>query len=361
MEARYPEGEPDYATQEGTVAHMVAADCLKRYQAGEVPVDADYLECTPLPGVFVTEEVMSGVNEYLLGIFRVIGGRGNIGKVWVEHKVTAPIGEFLLSGTPDAFYYDDIENRLHIWDFKFGWGIVEAFNNWQLLCYAAGAMWEMGKGNTHPHDMSLHVVQPRPYHPEGPVRSWGLTPDVLQGSVGYILSAISQSRLANPPLKVGRHCRDCKASHGCPALGESIYTAMEYLGKSVPDELEGKDLGVHLTRLRDLHALVKERLDSVEVQALSHITGGCVVPGWVAEPKSVKREWAEGVGVPEVKALGELLGVATVTEKPLTPAQVEKAGVDKGLVDALVSRKKGALGLRPQSPNKTAEKVFSKS
>ena len=359
MEASYPETEPDQPELEGTAAHWVAADVLKRYQAGEVPVDSDYLGTITEEGVVVTPEMWDAVDGYICKVMRSVGGRANVGHLHVEQKIQIPIFENTIEGTPDVWYVNPSDNSLHIWDFKYGWGIVEAFYNWQLLCYALGVVHNLRAGVVHVYKIVLHVHQPRPYHPDGPVRQWVINPSLLDSYAIQLSEAVIRAKLPNPPLKVGRHCKDCKASHSCPALGESVYTMLDFIGKSLPDELQGSDLGKHLTCLRDLKSLVDGRLDSIEVQALSHIKSGVSVPGWVAEPKSNMRIWA--VDTASVKAMGELMGVSTVVEKPITPAQAEKAGVDKKVVNSLVDKRPGELGLRPQAASKTAEKVFDRS
>ncbi len=360
LEALYPEPESSFPALEGNTAHAVAADILKRYQAGEVPVNEDYLgkEMGGF-GVVVTEDMVDGVNLYIREIARAIGGRKNIQHLHVEELVKIPLVSGDIEGTPDIWYFLPADNSLHLWDLKFGWGVVEAYYNWQLICYALGLFQTLTAAGVHPYRIVFHIVQPRAQHADGPVREWEINPTLLKGYAPRINASKESMELPNPPLKVGRHCADCKAAHTCPALGESVYTMLDYVGTSTAVELQGASLGAHLTRLRDLKILVDERLDSVEIQALEVIKQGVPVPGWVTSPKSSRRVW--DVTTEEIKAMGELVGVVTVVDKPLTPTQAEKAGVDKDVVATLIKRVSGELKLLPQNPEKTADKVFGSS
>ena len=57
--------------------------------------------------------------------------------VFREKTVTAQIRESLFQGTPDLFAYDEVLQTLYIIDYKTGFKRVDAFNNMQLLSYAA--------------------------------------------------------------------------------------------------------------------------------------------------------------------------------------------------------------------------------
>lgn len=356
-----PTGEDDPMTLEGSFAHAIACDVFKRYQVGEVPVDSDYLGSIDDKGVVVTPDMWGIINVYIREVLRSIGGRDNIQLLQVEERVDISLPDpngpvcFTLEGTPDLRYVKD--DTLHVWDYKHGWGIVEAYYNWQLVCYAVGICQMLGA--SAPYKIALHVVQPRPYHVDGPVRTWNINPTILRECATKIGAAIRSSMMVDPPLKPGRHCRDCDASTYCPALGESIYTMLDYAGRSLPRVLQGGDLGKHLTCLKDLKTLVDERLESIEGQVLDAITSGNSVPGWEGARGRTKREW--NVGVDTVKLIGEYYGVDTVKSVPITPIQAESAGVSPFVVQTFERRIPGSLRLVPQRLDKTAEKVFDKS
>ena len=61
----------------------------------------------------------------------------------------------------------------------------------------------------------------------------------------------------------------------------------------------------------------------------------------------------------EVLAFGKMVGADLSTPSVKSPAQAEKSGVDKDLINSFVTRNPGALKLVPQDKNHS-EKVFSK-
>lgn len=120
-----------------------------------------------------------------------------------------------LTGTLDVAIVDDA--CLTIGDFKYGIGdVVEVVGNKQLLCYLVGAIQRFG----HRPLYKLAIMQPRAYHPLGPIRVWTVTDQELK----LFLKELEKSIKANyskGAYVVGPHCRHfCRALGSCKAVKE---------------------------------------------------------------------------------------------------------------------------------------------
>ena len=104
-----------------------------------------------------------------------------------------------------------------------GIGIVEAVENWQLLCLPVPVC--VGHAHEHwPDNVTLRIYQPRAIHDDGPLRSWHLTQGRIRavsgcGSGQRIDGAVDGENEAN----VGPHCAHCMHAVGCQALTQSVY------------------------------------------------------------------------------------------------------------------------------------------
>ncbi|MCP4345130.1 MAG: DUF2800 domain-containing protein, partial [Desulfobacterales bacterium] len=105
-EDRYPTLPASETTEEGLTAHAEAAICLRNEKDSSDPFIQEYIDAV-----------------------RAYGKKPEI-----EGKVTWKG----LTGYVDAWLIDN--GCLHIWDFKFGYTLVEAEENWQLICYAAAIL-----------------------------------------------------------------------------------------------------------------------------------------------------------------------------------------------------------------------------
>ena len=63
-------------------------------------------------------------------------------------------------GTSDAFLYDEATSTLKVWDFKFGYVAVEAYENLQLINYVAGILDTLGISGVSVN-VTMGIIQPR--------------------------------------------------------------------------------------------------------------------------------------------------------------------------------------------------------
>lgn len=207
-----PSEETDYAA-EGTAAHSAAAHCLRQ------GLDAWEVQGMTFDGYVVDVEMRDAIQMYLdyLAELRAEKGKGLI-KELVEHRVS---GDFhpLFFGTVDDGQVG--EEVLDIVDFKYGAGIaIDARENVQMKYYAVGVLEKF----MAPVRVRLHIVQPRAWHIDGPIRSWETTSsEILEWKQTKLIPAMARAEL-DTTLTPGDWCRFCPAKLACPLL-TSIFGA----------------------------------------------------------------------------------------------------------------------------------------
>jgi hypothetical protein len=272
-----------------------------------------------------------------LGIF----GGPNLG---IEKKVTAPKIHPLLYGTPDAWIYSSKTNDLIIWDLKYGFGIVEAFENWQMICYAAGLIEQYSlPAETKCY---LRIVQPRGFHKSGPIRQWKVPVGTLQtGYLSKLQSAANEALSGKSTLQPGSHCRYCDGRHICSILKRETLATADSMALETPDILEPEAIGRELTVLENAKYLLDQRVDALQQHALSLITKGENIPGYTVEKTRGTLIWLEE---PE-KMIEMAKGVGVDLSKPAicTPTQAIGKGLHTGIVNAFSKRVNKKTKLKP--------------
>ena len=165
LEAGYPDNpEHEESRKEGNASHWVASSVLTD---GARP--QDFVGLTAFNGIIIDDVMVDAAMVYVAAVLAVSGE-----VLKVEQAVQIARINAACFGTPDSWYYDAVQGILHIFDYKYGWGVVEAFENKQGVCYYAGIIDELGIPDEHLR-VHIHIIQPRPYHWGGPVRTWETT------------------------------------------------------------------------------------------------------------------------------------------------------------------------------------------
>lgn len=225
------------------------------------------------------------------------------------------------------------EGNLYIDDDKYGWGIVEVRDNWQLLGYAIGEV--IRRGVAFPK-IVLRINQQRPHHEDGACREWVLTYPELLAYKEKIESRMDEIAAGRNDLQTGKQCKYCAATcEACPAFNRLFYRALEVSYGFTQDQIDESQLAAQLDDALRAAEVIKIKTDSLRELAVSRIKNGKIVPGYVTESNYGDRKWKAGIS-PEVVEM--LTGRKIVEQKMLSPAQAEKVGVDKKFVAALVDR-----------------------
>lgn len=320
-------------------------------------------------GVAVTAEMLEAAELVRDDIIATLG------QDWakylvIEQRVQIPrIHETHNWGTPDYRAWSRLNNGslcLHVWDFKFGHGIVEAFENWQLIDYTAGLLGEAHIDGYQEQQtvVDMVVIQPRAYHRDGPVRRWRVVASDLRAHFNKLAFAAEAALSANPkatPTPEG--CEHCTGRHACEALQRESYAAIDKAKQYGALDLSPHALGLELRTLKRAQALLEARVSGLEAQADATIRKGTLVPFWSLESVPGRLAWVKPAN--EVFALGDMLGINFRKQpEPLTPTQAKTAAkaaakaanlpgdTYDALIEGCASRPTGAVKLVPDDGTK---------
>lgn len=117
-------------------------------------------------------------------------------------------------GTADFVLYQKSKRMLHVVDYKNGIALpVEAKDNLQLQYYALGALTTL---NYPCSEVTMTIVQPRAYHPAGPIRSWTVPSMHFIDFEADLIAFAKATKKKKAKLKAGEHCLFCPAKIICP-------------------------------------------------------------------------------------------------------------------------------------------------
>lgn len=187
------------AAQEGTMAHEVIASILNTAFSKNENVET------------VLNKFTNHIKVYLDYVQKL---KNTCEIVHVEHKFDMSETFEGLYGTADCVGYDKTNGVLHVVDYKHGEAlVVEVVNNLQLEYYALGALNTLG----YPcHTVQLTIIQPRAYHPDGPIRHWRRPAIDFLEVEANIISEAQDTLDPKAILLAGSHCMFCPAKLKCP-------------------------------------------------------------------------------------------------------------------------------------------------
>lgn len=357
MEAQYPQDESPQA-KEGEAAHWVATENANFHKFPPIGTIAPN-------GEAVTKEMVDGAELYAESIRSVIS-RIVLPPTHTDtiFRAEQPVSISAIHpdcwGTPDAWLYN-ASVGLHIWDYKFGHGFVEVFENWQLIEYAAGILEELEINGLDDQNLfvNFYIVQPRSYHRDGSVRRWTVRASDLRPYFNTLRAAEEQATSPNARCIPTPECGYCSARHACEALQRSALQAVDLSTAATPWELDANSTGNELRYLKHAAELLDSRITGLSEQALAMIKRGDRVPHFKAEASKGRTVWNKPVE--EVVALGEMMGVNL--KKPtdvITPLQAIDKHVPKELVQSYSHAPLGAVKLVPDDGT-DARKLFGGS
>jgi len=350
MAANYPE---DVALSSGGSVEGNVAHGLGERKIRDVGLDLHALIDTldGETGVLITEEMVEAVELYVGDIAPYKSS------VKVEERVHAPGIHENMWGTVDAFYIDLINNKIIIWDFKFGYGVVEVFENWQLMAYSYGVLSSIPKYNqtvTADWVVEMRIVQPRAYHVDGPIRSWTMTVGDLHPYYTQMQRAAMETTGPQAVCRPSKRCKYCPARHACKALKEQSYSAADYAAAPTPELLDADAVALELNILTDAERALSNRMSGIKAQVEQLINGGAIVPGWQLKRTIGRKIWTDAEGA---RGLAEMLGVDITKAAYITPNQAVKKGMPQDVVDSYSARNTGSAKL-DQLTNQKLRKVF---
>jgi hypothetical protein len=330
--------ESEYAA-EGTLAHEVGAYCLRQHcEAWEAMVEFPAL----------TAEMATAVQTYL-----------NYGAAHppqlrlVEHHISHPAFHKQMFGTLDRVDFEpEPDIALEMIDYKHGIGIaVDATGNAQLRYYAFALI----SGETWPADrprledkarIKLTIVQPRGFHPDGPIRSEIVrVGDIRNWAYNELRPAME--RAGELTFDLGEHCRFCPAKLICPAMNTLAKDAE--LAIETPVALSDDWLGGWYGRLSQLKMFIK----ALEDETAARMLAGKTIPNAKLVYGRVERIWKA-----DAAERGEaLFGDEWAPRRPRSPAQIQALPGGPDFVAEYAEKPQAPLVVAPMSDKRAAQKA----
>lgn len=326
MKLRYPPRPAGNAAAAGTESHQRAAQLITgAVKAASFEDDAAKI--------------------YAQDVLNTLYGRKNYIH-GVETFIEAPMIHPQSYGTVDAYARFEDERLLVVWDFKHGMGIVEPYENWQLINYAA-VLYKPG------YTVELRIVQPRAPHPAGPIRSW--RPDDFPAYMARLAAAAAEVFSEKATLRSGSHCRYCPARHACPAAIDAALGIYEAACEPLPIDMPPEAMGNYLSVVdRGIEALTYLK-STFQDKVAEAIRQGVNVPGWCLASAKGRRKWSRPVE--EIMALGDALGVDLRKPGLVTPLQAKDMGLSVGVITSFSEVEATSLKLMPDD-TKRAKRIF---
>jgi hypothetical protein len=322
---------------EGVVAHQLAED----FVTGEV----DLLTLTSRVGetvmqegfeVEITDAMIEGVIEYadhITSIRKAMPHRSAPVVALAEVRAIASSVDAEVYGTADYVLYQK-GNELHVLDFKYGKGVVEAEENKQGLIYLVGA--QDTEAGTAFDKVFFHIVQPRARHNEGSARPWQLPKGRLDAFRKELAAAVARTKDQKAPRVAGPWCHKtfCPALAYCAEARGALEGGVQAVFTKIPAPPSKEvALGMHLPPVEKMtveqlgRALDWEDfLDSFMEACRERMHAELLKdPNASAEYKLVEGKTNRSWGVEgEVETAFAMLGDDRYNRKLKSPAQMEK-------------------------------------
>jgi hypothetical protein len=342
MQAVFPE-ERGEAAEEGNAVHWMCAEVLSGRGSGE------WIGRTAPNGILITADMKAAGIEY---VEAVSASAPNMHDRHIEEMLRIPRVHPECFGTPDHWAFIEQDGNLFVDDLKYGFSLVEAEENAQLITYTIGILDLLPRHFENTIMCHLRIIQPRAFHPLGTARTWRIPATELRTYANLLESAAAAALGPAPVTAAGKQCHYCRARHACEAASRYSMWAADYAGGCIPQHLTPKGMAIEIGTLRRAQEIIKHRLTGLETAAIA--LGG--VPGWAVERGPGRLTWVRPVA--EVIALGELMGVSLgKPPEPITPTQAIKAGLPADVVGAYADRPNGEAKLVPVESTRAA-RVF---
>lgn len=336
MVAALPSGwatsAPDPA-REGTCAAWVAEMVL----TGEAQCCAEMVGEQHTSGWVVDEDMVGFIQDYVDLLRERYGERAT-----AEQHVR--LSDFI-AGTPDA--YAIIDDHLYVDDLKYGHGIVEPWDNTQVMIYAGAIARNSSVKINH---VTIGIYQPRAYHPLGHHRTWQPSIEELSQRLAELIHASEQAQNPEALCTPGEHCRYCDAAHRCAAVAFENYRAVSFMRNDYQREMTDEEISTELKFIELAENMLSGRKNAVKADAKARIKAGRVIPDWSLESGKGHRKWSR-----DAATVHAMTGIDPSSDKMVTPAELIRRGADKKMVAALVETPDTAPKLKRYSSRVVAK------
>lgn len=309
FEQSVPVEPPSDEAREGTAAAWVADQVLQ----GRVSDIKELNGVTHENGWLITDEMIYYVNGYV----EMIRSRG--GSISTEQFVR--LNEFI-AGTLDVSA-EVSGDTLHIDDLKYGFRIVETYENPQLIIYGAAELLRIQNPNIR--RVELGIYQPRAFHPDGIYRVWPMSVAELWQYANHLIERGRACQMPVPPATPGTHCADCPARTSCNALATTNYAFYQVIEDVRQRSLRPDEMTRELVFVNKAFALIKARKEAIEAEAEQRLLNGEHFAGWYMKPRFGHRSFKVD---PMTIVLETGIDPFETERKIVTPAELERRGAD---------------------------------
>lgn len=332
-----PSPDGDMTTRdEGNAAHWLIAQVASGQHTIEELIDRKAPN-----GVYIDAAMAEFVGEYL----DAIGING-------EFEVETSFGTdaYRVNARADHIHFDPVDGVLRIRDFKYGWRTVEPEMHWTLIAHAIGFC---ASHQITPRTVEFTIHQPRPHHRDGKIREWQINYAQLMVLQAQLVAALT---MPSDELHTGPQCDTCPALATCPAARNASYNAIDLADTVFNENVSNTELTFHIDQLRRAQSLIEARLKGSEELAVHRLRNGQPLDNYSVEQTLTNRQWKKGI---DVDVLNVLTGKNCAAKaKAITPAALEKLGVDKETVASLCERIPTGFKLVRVSAAAKARKIF---
>lgn len=326
------------ARDEGTAAHYMGTAAFMQSSTVDELIDRKAPN-----GTFMTSEMAEHATSYLELM------RSHPIVIGVEYDTSHDGAGWAINGRCD-FTGMLANNHLRVIDFKYGYRIVEPDENWTLISHAIGIL----KRNQHLNieHISLTIFQPRPYHPDGPLRTVTMTSRELNDALQTL-----NLKLVNPSdqLRTNDHCGTCHSLASCPAARLARCNAIDATSTVFHDDITNDVLSQTLETLERAEDMIKQSLKAFEEMAKHRIKGGQVVTNYGVETSLGNSKFNEGMTADILKML---TGIELSEPKLVTPAEAKRRGVNADVIKSISHRPITGTKLVRVDVNKKAARLF---
>ena len=341
-----PPRKESEAAAEGTFAHEFFEKCLNENAPAK-----KFLGETFGSKKFKVDDDMAKHIQSCLDYVNDI--KTNDTTMLVEQRFNLKAHE-LFFGTNDVILYEDFGD-LHVLDLKYGVGVsVEVKDNYQLMYYGIGAL-EIGDFDK----VVLHVLQPRAFHPDGPMRKWETTVSHLREFEKKLVEGAEKTLEDNAPLVPGDWCRWCNNRPYCSEVQKQAQEIAKIDFKDdtplVPD---AKTLSTEqMVKIFNNKKLIMDLVDSCKKILGDRLKEGEEIEGVKLVSKKRSKKWISEDEV--IQRFEPDLGEDLFETKILSPAKLIKLvgeseareyfeNVDNGSEIAPITDKRIPVAISPQ-------------
>lgn len=342
---------PDHKEQssdqlEGDAVHDVAVMVFN----GQISDPLEMVDRKVVNGIYITPEMTDYIDPFCMEI----KSRQREGQeFWIETAMDFNISpETRILCRPDVVTYDPVAGILSIDDLKYGFRIVEPFDNWTLIAYAMS--WIINK-QIVPVQILLTIHQPRPHHENGKRRTLVLTYAELCQLYQQMVDRLA---VLSDELHTGTHCYHCPALVPCRAARNAMMNAIDVSSTVFHDKYSTNDLGTELMIAERAAKALKDRIDAMKELMMFRIgEQGEINQEWAIERELGNRKYLPHA-TPEL--IKTITGIDIAKPGMLTPAQAIKKSVPESVINAFTTRPLLTPKLVHKSASKRAEALFGK-